>query len=77
MKGLNWYTCLASVIVSLNLPASAQGVMITNDPAPPAPSALLHTLGLASGEGNVLFTGEYKSIISEQGDPPASGPGTL
>ncbi|MHC1774998.1 MAG: hypothetical protein AB9834_06235 [Lentimicrobium sp.] len=56
------------------LPAFSQGVMITNDPAPPAPSALLHTLGLGTGEGNVLFTGQYKS--SSPGIVPASGSGT-
>lgn len=64
------------IAAAITINSFAQGVMISNDPAPPAPSALLHTLGLASGEGNVLFTGEYKSIISNQGDPPASGPGT-
>jgi hypothetical protein len=58
------------------LPVFSQGVMITNDPAPPAPSALLHTLGLGTSEGNVLFTGEYKTVTGNQGDPPASGPGT-
>jgi hypothetical protein len=39
------------------------------------PSALLHTSGIDTGEGNVLFVGEYKSI-SNQGNPPASGAGT-
>ncbi|KAF5062311.1 hypothetical protein DSECCO2_306220 [anaerobic digester metagenome] len=76
MKVKNWHTCLAFVIASLNLPVCAQGVMITNDPSPPVPSALLHILGLTSGDGNVLFTGEYKSNISNQGDPPTPGPGT-
>ncbi len=70
------HACLAFMISALSLTAFAQGVMITNDPVPPAPSALLQTLGLGTGEGNVLFTGEFKSTISEQGDPPASGSGT-
>jgi hypothetical protein len=64
------------VLILLTGSVYSQGVMITNDPAPPAPSALLHTLGLASGEGNVLFTGEYKTSTGEQGNPPASGAGT-
>lgn len=67
------FALIAAAITSKSF---AQGVMITNDPSPPAPSALLHTIGLASGDGNVLFTGEYKTIIAEQGDPPVSGPGT-
>lgn len=75
-SGLVFYLW-AFLLISTGLNVSAQGVMITNDPAPPSPSALLHTLGLASGDGNVLFTGEYNTIIGEQGDPPASGPGTL
>ncbi len=39
------------------------------------PSSLLHLEGAGTGEGNVLFSGEYKSS-SNQGDPPANGPGT-
>lgn len=39
-----------------------------------APTALLHTQGIGTGEGNVLFTGSYKS--TKPGDPPASGEGT-
>ncbi|MHC1774999.1 MAG: tail fiber domain-containing protein [Lentimicrobium sp.] len=76
MKTMIRHACLAFLISAFGLPAFAQGVMITNNPAPPAPSALLHTLGLGTGEGNVLFDGEFKYIISEQGDPPASGDGT-
>lgn len=76
MKITIHYACLACIISSLSLSAFAQGVMITNDPVPPAPSALLQTLGLGTGEGNVLFDGEFKYILSEQGDPPASGDGT-
>ncbi|MDD3875744.1 MAG: tail fiber domain-containing protein [Bacteroidales bacterium] len=38
------------------------------------PSALLHTNGTGTGQGNVLFTGSYKS--SSPGDPPVSGAGT-
>jgi len=38
------------------------------------PSALLHTSGTGTGEGNVLFAGVYKT--SNHGDPPASGAGT-
>ncbi|MDD3875743.1 MAG: tail fiber domain-containing protein [Bacteroidales bacterium] len=38
------------------------------------PSALLHTNGTGIGQGNVLFTGSYKS--SSPGDPPVSGAGT-
>lgn len=76
MKTKTRLASLAFLISSLCLTAFSQGVMITNDPAPPAPSALLHTLGLGTSEGNVLFTGEYKSVTGNQGDPPASGPGT-
>lgn len=39
-----------------------------------SPTAMLNVHGTGNGEGNVLFTGEYKS--SNQGDPPAEGPGT-
>jgi hypothetical protein len=38
------------------------------------PTALLHTRGTDTGEGNILFEGEYK--LSDPGDPPAEGPGT-
>ncbi|MCW5883775.1 MAG: tail fiber domain-containing protein [Candidatus Kapabacteria bacterium] len=38
------------------------------------PTALLHTSGSGTGEGNVLFTGEFKS--SNPGAPPDSGAGT-
>jgi hypothetical protein len=38
------------------------------------PTALLHTNGIGTGEGNVLFTGYYKT--SSPGDPPVSGVGT-
>jgi hypothetical protein len=38
------------------------------------PSALLHTYGTGTGEGNVLFTGSYKT--TSPGDPPTSGAGT-
>lgn len=38
------------------------------------PTALLHTNGSGTGEGNVLFTGEVK--YWEPGAPPASGMGT-
>jgi hypothetical protein len=38
------------------------------------PTALLHVNGTGTGEGNVLFNGNYKS--SSPGDPPASGSGT-
>lgn len=51
----------------------AQGVLITNEPAPPAPSALLQTYGPGTGDGNVLFTGEWKGV---PGSLPASGSGT-
>ncbi|MFO7933179.1 MAG: tail fiber domain-containing protein [Bacteroidales bacterium] len=37
------------------------------------PSALLHTSGTGTGQGNVLFEGEFKN--SNPGDPPASGGG--
>jgi len=37
------------------------------------PTALLHTVGTGTGEGNVLFEGSYKP--SDPGDPPASGAG--
>jgi hypothetical protein len=52
----------------------SQGVMISNDPAAPAPTALLETLGLGTGEGNVMFTGQYKSSLP--GTVPVSGSGT-
>ncbi len=64
----------SSIILCIQNQAYSQGVMISNDPAPPAPSALLHTLGLGTGEGNVLFTGQYKS--TSPGIVPASGSGT-
>ncbi|MCO5252177.1 MAG: tail fiber domain-containing protein [Candidatus Kapabacteria bacterium] len=38
------------------------------------PTALLHTNGTGTDEGNILFVGEYKS--TDPGDPPASGAGT-
>jgi len=38
------------------------------------PAALLHTSGTGTGEGNLLFEGEFKS--SDPGDPPAEGEGT-
>jgi hypothetical protein len=38
------------------------------------PNALLHTSGTGTGEGNILFEGEYK--FSDPGDPPAEGLGT-
>ncbi|KAF5062310.1 hypothetical protein DSECCO2_306210 [anaerobic digester metagenome] len=65
------FTLIAATITSKSF---AQGVMITNDPAPPAPSALLHTSGLATGDGNVLFEGLFKT--SGVGNPLAQGPGT-
>lgn len=39
-----------------------------------SPTATLNVHSTGIGEGNVLFTGEYK--ISNQGNPPAEGPGT-
>jgi hypothetical protein len=39
-----------------------------------SPAALLHTSGTGTGQGNVLFVGNYKS--SSPGDPPVSGAGT-
>ena len=39
-----------------------------------SPAALLHIHHTATGNGNVLFTGEYKS--SNPGPAPATGPGT-
>jgi hypothetical protein len=38
------------------------------------PTALLHTSGTGTGEGNVLFTGERKT--TSPGNPPAEGAGT-
>jgi hypothetical protein len=38
------------------------------------PTALFHVHGTGSGEGNVLFSGNYKS--ASPGNPPASGSGT-
>jgi len=40
----------------------------------PSPSALLHTNGMGTGGGNVLFSGEFNAPL--QGDPPTSGAGT-
>ncbi|MBE0663243.1 MAG: tail fiber domain-containing protein [Bacteroidales bacterium] len=60
---------LINTLVKVN----AQGVIITNDPNPPVPSALLQTFGLGTGEGNVLFMGEWKGA---PGLAPVSGPGT-
>ncbi|MFO7614611.1 MAG: tail fiber domain-containing protein [Bacteroidales bacterium] len=37
------------------------------------PSALLHTYGIGTGEGNVLFQGQFKTT---PGDPPITGSGT-
>jgi hypothetical protein len=53
--------------------AFSQGVMISNDPAAPQPSALLQTFGLGTGDGNVLFMGEWKST---PGPVPALNAGT-
>lgn len=39
-----------------------------------SPIALLHTQGTGTGEGNVVFVGEYKSTTP--GAPPVSGAGT-
>ncbi len=39
-----------------------------------SPTALLHAHGTGTGEGNVLFVGEYK--VFSPGDPPTSGAGT-
>ncbi|MCU0395453.1 MAG: tail fiber domain-containing protein [Chitinophagaceae bacterium] len=39
-----------------------------------SPAALLHIHGTGTGEGNVLFTGQYK--LSNPGNPPVSGQGT-
>ena len=38
------------------------------------PTAPLHVIGMGTGEGNVLFEGEHKSL--NPGDPPISGAGT-
>ncbi|MDD3876500.1 MAG: tail fiber domain-containing protein [Bacteroidales bacterium] len=38
-----------------------------------APSALLHTYGIGTSEGNILFEGAYKTT---PGNPPVSGAGT-
>lgn len=60
------------MLVMLNTVFS-QGVMISNDPAAPAPAALLQTYGLGTGEGNVLFTGQWKG---SPGPAPLLGPGS-
>ena len=39
-----------------------------------SPAALLHAQGTGSGQGNVVFTGEYKN--TGPGNPPVSGAGT-
>jgi hypothetical protein len=42
-----------------------------------SPAALLHTRGTGTGQGNILFEGEAKSLMPATfGPPPASGPGT-
>jgi hypothetical protein len=61
------------VLILLTGSVYSQGVMISNDPAAPAPTALLETLGLGTGEGNILFTGEWKGA---PGPAPVTGPGT-
>ncbi|MHC1774997.1 MAG: tail fiber domain-containing protein [Lentimicrobium sp.] len=60
---------LITPVVKVN----GQGVMISNDPAAPEPSALLQTYGPATGDGNVLFTGEWKGA---PGPVPALNAGT-
>jgi hypothetical protein len=61
------------IILCIQSPAFSQGVMISNDPAAPEPSALLQTYGIGTGEGNVLFTGEWKGA---PGPVPALNAGT-
>ena len=39
-----------------------------------SPSAMLQTVGTGTGQGNVVFVGEYKPL--NPGDPPVSGAGT-
>jgi len=51
----------------------SQGVIITNDPDPPEPTSLLRVHGLGTGEGNVLFTGQWKGA---PGPAPVLGPGS-
>jgi hypothetical protein len=73
MKTVIFIISWALIMAALASKAFAQGVMISNDPAAPAPAALLQTYGLGTGEGNVLFMGEWKGA---PGLAPASGPGT-
>lgn len=63
----------SSIILCIQNQAYSQGVMISNDPAAPEPSALLQTFGLGTGDGNVLFMGEWKST---PGPVPALNAGT-
>jgi hypothetical protein len=51
-----------------NIKNGRVGINTTN------PTALLHTEGTGTGEGNVVFVGEYKS--TSPGAPPVSGAGT-
>jgi hypothetical protein len=74
MKTILPHFIIFAFIVAFTPVAFSQGVMISNDPNAPAPSALLQTLGLGTGEGNVLFIGSYK--LSNPGSPPVSGAGT-
>ncbi len=39
-----------------------------------SPAAQLHTLGTGTGQGNVVFVGQWKN--ADPGDPPVSGAGT-
>jgi trimeric autotransporter adhesin len=42
-----------------------------------SPNTLLHTIGLGTGQGNILFEGEAKLLLPPMyGPPPASGSGT-
>ena len=73
MKTVIFIISWALIMAALTSKSFSQGVMISNDPAAPEPSALLQTFGLGTGDGNVLFMGEWKGA---PGLAPASGPGT-
>lgn len=58
-------------------PLTAEGLFISSGNVgigSNSPSALLHTYGISSGDGNVLFEGAFKT--SGFGNPPAEGAGT-
>ncbi|MBK6963259.1 MAG: hypothetical protein IPH20_04785 [Bacteroidales bacterium] len=73
MKTILRHLGILALILAYTPKVSSQGVMISNDPAAPQPSALLQTFGLGTGDGNILFMGEWKGT---PGPVPALNAGT-